>query len=80
MDDFRGDFMLSTCIAILAVDFGVFPARFPKSETYGTSVMDVGPGGIIFAGGLVSGLSPSTYIPMSAWLPALIDLLFGGDR
>ena len=53
--------MLSTCVAILAVDFEVFPVRFAKSESYGTSVMDVGPGGIIFAGGLVSSSSPSSY-------------------
>lgn len=52
--------MLSTCLAILAVDFQTFPSRFVKSETFGTSVMDVGPGGIIFAGGLVSSLA-STY-------------------
>jgi phosphatidylinositol glycan class W len=46
--------MLTTCLAILGVDFAAFPRRYAKAEGYGTGLMDVGVGAIVWAGGLVS--------------------------
>ncbi|XP_076957869.1 uncharacterized protein At4g17910-like [Bidens hawaiensis] len=54
VSSYRVFMMLFTCICILTVDFRIFPRRYAKTETYGTSLMDMGVGAFVFANAFVS--------------------------
>mmetsp|Transcript_10528 Transcript_10528/g.29603 ORF Transcript_10528/g.29603 Transcript_10528/m.29603 type:complete len:487 (-) Transcript_10528:1553-3013(-) len=51
---YRSTVSYLTFVAILAVDFYVFPRRFAKTETTGYGLMDLGAGSFIVSGGFVS--------------------------
>jgi phosphatidylinositol glycan class W len=54
LTSYRSSVLYLTFIAILAVDFHVFPRRFAKTEKEGYGLMDLGASSFVTAAGLVS--------------------------
>jgi len=57
---YRSSIYYLTFIAILAVDFPLFPRRFCKTEISGYGLMDVGAASFVISSGIVSGKSYAT--------------------
>lgn len=63
ISNFKAFTLIGTVVAILAVDFTVFPRRFCKTETYGTGMMDAGVGLFIMSNAIVSPEARSKQYP-----------------
>ena len=65
IETFRVYILLFTMVAILAVDFNIFPHRFYKTHTYGASVMDIGVGAFVASNALACSDAKSSRIPLN---------------
>ncbi|KAK8809298.1 hypothetical protein WA171_000882 [Blastocystis sp. BT1] len=74
---FRSIVVLYTCLAILAVDFTVFPRKYAKTYLTGYSLMDIGVGLYIVTSGLVGGMKHSSVQSFFQRELSLIILGFG---
>jgi glucosaminylphosphatidylinositol acyltransferase len=81
---YRACLLFLTIIAILAVDFRVFPRRFGKTESRGYGLMDLGAASFVVAAGMVSPRAKrySTSGPDVVWskqVQRMIPLLLMGS-
>lgn len=78
---FRSFVNIASVLAILAVDFKVFPRRYAKTESFGFSLMDTGVGLFVVANGMVAPELKRQVDPLKKSLKSTIPLLLiGGAR
>lgn len=76
----RSTINLLTSIAILAVDFEIFPRRFAKTESYGYSLMDVGVGLFVYSNGIVAQSKERVFLPFKEFKSVIPLLVLGLGR
>ncbi|KAK8578089.1 hypothetical protein V6N13_046946 [Hibiscus sabdariffa] len=62
--------MVVAFLCILAVDFRIYPREFAKTETYGTSLMDLGVGSFVLMNAVTSRQARNISSSMSRWKAA----------
>lgn len=72
---FRAYVVIATAIAILAVDFVIYPRRLAKAETYGSGLMDVGVGAFIISNAIVSPEARGVYTSHTGFISAVFRSL-----
>lgn len=74
----RSTINVLTVIAILAVDFKIFPRQFAKTSNFGFSLMDSGVGLFIYSNGIVAPETKSRRNPMRKSIKGSVILLLLG--
>ncbi|XP_030755072.1 uncharacterized protein At4g17910 isoform X2 [Sitophilus oryzae] len=74
----RSTINLISVVAILAVDFNIFPSRFSKTPRTGFSLMDLGVGLYVFANGIVAPEARGKKDPITNSIKSSIALIIIG--